>query len=127
MWEVCVGRMNEAGRDLIDWCEENVLAHVNSFMKHARRGTWFNLRYGRWYELDGFLVRKNERHRMIERMRTLSEWGLSDHRPKMLRVRKIVKKWRMSGPNEGRVRRLSGRCFRKRGREMNVWSERECY
>ena len=33
-------RMNEAGRDLIVWCEENGLAYVNSFMKHARRGTW---------------------------------------------------------------------------------------
>ena len=75
-----VGSMNEAGRDLIDWCEEHGLAYVNSFVKHARRGTWFNLRYGRWYELDGFLVRKNERHgmSMIDRMRTLSESGLSD-------------------------------------------------
>ena len=101
-----VGRMNEAGRDLMDWCEENGLAYVNSFMKHARRGTWFNLRYGRWYELDGFLVRKNERHRMIERMKTLSEWGLSDHRPKLVRVRKNVKKWRMSGTNERRVPKI---------------------
>ena len=31
-----VGRMNEAGRDLIDWCEEQGLAYVNSFMKHER-------------------------------------------------------------------------------------------
>ena len=37
-----VGRMNEAGRDLVDWCEEQGLAYVNSFMKHARRGTWFD-------------------------------------------------------------------------------------
>ena len=62
----------------MDWCEENGLAYVTNFMKHVRRGTWFNLRYGRWYELDGFLVRKNERHRMFERIRTLREWGLSD-------------------------------------------------
>ena len=65
---VGVGRMNEAGRDLIDWCEEHGLEYVNSFMRHERRGTWFNVRYGRWYELDGFLVRKGERHRMVERM-----------------------------------------------------------
>ena len=45
-----VGRMNEAGRDLIEWCEENELAYVNSFMRHARRGTWFHLRYGRLVE-----------------------------------------------------------------------------
>ena len=42
-----IGRMNEVGRDLIDWCEENGLAYVNSFYKHVRRSTWFNLRYGR--------------------------------------------------------------------------------
>ena len=101
-----VGRMNEAGRDLIDWCEEHGLAYVNSFMKHARRGTWFNLMYRRWYELDGFLVRKNERYWMIERMRTSSEWGLSDHRPKLIRVRKDVKKWRLSGPNERSVPKI---------------------
>ena len=101
-----VGRMNEAGRDLIDWCEEQGLAYVNSFMKHERRGTWFHTRYGRWYELDGFVVRKGERHGMVERMRTLSEWGLSDHRPKLLRVRKAIKRWRTSGPGEQRVPRI---------------------
>ncbi|KAI8519282.1 hypothetical protein Bbelb_025390 [Branchiostoma belcheri] len=74
-----VGKMNEAGRDLINWCEEFGLAYVNSYLKHKHRGTWFNLRYGRWYELDGFIVRKSERHKMIERMRTSSEWSLSDH------------------------------------------------
>ena len=101
-----VGSMNEAGRDLIDWCEEQGLAHVNSYMRHARRGTWFNMRYRRWYELDGFLVRKNERHWMIEKMRTLSEWGLSDHRPKCVSIRKDVRKWRMSGPNERKVPKI---------------------
>ena len=102
-----VGRMNEAGRDLIDWCEEHGLAYVNSFMRHARRGTWFHIRYGRWYELDGFLVRKSERHGMVERMRTMSEWGLSDHRPKLMRVRKAVKKWRRGGQSERRTPRIN--------------------
>jgi len=55
-----VGRVNEAGRDMIEWCEENELVYVNSFMQHKRRGTWFNLRYGRWYELDGFVARKSD-------------------------------------------------------------------
>ena len=67
--------MNEAEWDLIDWCEEQGLAYVNSFMKHERRGTWFFLRYGRLYELDDFLVRTGERHGIVERMRTMSEWG----------------------------------------------------
>ena len=101
-----VGRVNEAGRDLIDWCEEQGLAYVNSFMRHERRGTWFHPRYGRWYELDGFLVRKRERHNMVERMRTRSEWGLSDHRPKLIRLRKAVKKWRTSGQSGKRVPKI---------------------
>ena len=37
---------------------------------------------------------------MIERMRTKSEWGLSNHRLKLVRVKKDVKKWRTSGRNE---------------------------
>ena len=79
--EVLCGKYG-VGRDLVDWCEENGLEHVNSYMKHARRGTWFNLRYGRWYEMDGFIVRKGERHRIVMSLKTLSEWGLSDHRGK---------------------------------------------
>ena len=37
-----VGRMNDAGRDLIEWREANGLAYANSFVRHAERGTWFN-------------------------------------------------------------------------------------
>ena len=33
-----LGRGNEAGRDLVDWCEEMGMAHVNSFMRYKRRG-----------------------------------------------------------------------------------------
>ena len=51
-----VRRMNDAGRDLIEWCKANGLAYENSFVRHAERGTWFNRMYGRWYELDGFVV-----------------------------------------------------------------------
>ena len=101
-----VGRMNEAGRDLIEWCGENGLSYVNSYMKHERRGTWFNLRYGRWYELDGFIVRKNDRHEMIESMCTGSEWQLSDHRPKVMKVRERRKKWRAQGRGERKVPRV---------------------
>jgi len=102
-----VGRMNEAGRDMIEWCEEHGLEYVNSYMKHERRGTWFHMRYGRWYELDGFIVRKGERHRMVESMKTMSEWQLSDHRPKVMKVRKMKKKWRTQGRKESEVPRIN--------------------
>ena len=89
-----IGRMNEQGRDFVEWCEENELVWVNSFLKHRRRGTWFSSRYHRWYELDGFVVRKRDRMGMVRRMCGASEWGLSDHRPKCLRVRVCTRKWR---------------------------------
>ena len=77
-----VGRMNDAGRDLIERCEANGLAYVNIFVRHDGRGTWFNRMYGRWYELDGFVVRQNERHRMIRTMRSERMNELSDHKTK---------------------------------------------
>ena len=45
-----VGSMNDARRDLIEYLEVNGLAYVNSFVRHAERGSWFNRVYGRWYE-----------------------------------------------------------------------------
>ena len=33
-----LGRGNEAGRDLVDWCEEMGMAHVNSFMRYKEEG-----------------------------------------------------------------------------------------
>ena len=53
--------------------------------------------------MDGFIVRKNERHRMVQRMRTSSEWGLSDHRAKVLRVKVDKRKWRVDGRNADRA------------------------
>ena len=35
-----VGRMNEQGRDFVEWCEENELVWVNSYLKHRRRGSY---------------------------------------------------------------------------------------
>ena len=43
---------------------------------------------------------------MVERTRTMSEWGLSVHRQKLLRVRKAVKKWRRSEQRKQRVPKI---------------------
>ena len=69
-----LGRGNEAGRDLVDWCEEMGMAHVNSFMSYK---TWRHPATGRWHELDGFLVRVGERQTMVRRVWTRDE---RDHR-----------------------------------------------
>ena len=89
-WGVCgkygLGRGNEAGRDLVDWCEEMGMAHVNSFMRYERRGTWRHPATGRWHELVGFLVRGVERQRMVRKVWTRDERELSDHRPVCMRL-----------------------------------------
>ena len=75
----------------------NGLSYANSYMKHARRGTWQHPRTGRWYDLDGFLVRRDERHAMVRRMKTMDDSELSDHRAKGMKVRVIGRKWRTEG------------------------------
>ena len=92
-----LGRMNESGRDFVQWCEMNGLAYVNSYMRHERRGTWQHPATGVWYELDGFLVRKEERHKLVKRMRTMTKEDLSDHEPKGMTVRVKRKRWRTEG------------------------------
>ena len=92
-----IGEMNEAGRDWMEWCGTNGLAYVNSFMRHGRRGTWQHPRSGRWYELDGFVVRKEERQRLVRKVKTMSMNELSDHTAKSLKVRVTGKRWRTEG------------------------------
>ena len=87
---------NEAGVDLINWCESNGLAWVNSFYNHKQRGTWFNQIYGRWYELDGFIMRASQRHKFAKKIATINEHAMSDHKPKMLYLRPF-RPWRHSG------------------------------
>ena len=100
-----VGRMNDAGRDLIEWCEANGLAYANSFVRHAERGTCYNRMYGRWYELDGFVVRQNERHRMIRRMRGERMNELSDRKPKKVVICVEKRRWRaVNGERKRRIK-----------------------
>ena len=80
----------------------NGLVYVNSYMRHARRGTWQHPATGVWYELDGFLVRKEERHGLVKRMMTLRKEDMSDHEPKCVTVRGVRKRWRTdSWRNDG--------------------------
>ena len=92
-----VGRGSEAGRELVDWCEENGLVIVNSFRPHRNRGTWFHNRFRRWYELDGFLMRKEEWRGITGRMKVSGAGGLSDHKVKCVQVKKQLKRWRRAG------------------------------
>ena len=121
--EFGVGNMNDADRDLIEWCEANGLAYANSIVRHAERGTWFNRMYGRWYELDGFVVRQNERHRMIRRMRCERMNELSDHKPKKVVICVEKRRWRaVNGERKGGS---NGKCCVIRKRRKNIRRVRE--
>ena len=79
---------NEAGRDLLDWCGSEYLVYANSFCGHRKRGTWFNRPHRRWYGLDGFLLRRDQRHSMVKKMRTIHDMAISDHNPKEMTIRR---------------------------------------
>ena len=85
---------NAAGEDLVEWCQLNGIALANTFSPHSCRGTWFNTPRARWYELDGFLVKQDQRHRRMRGIKVLEETGLSDHKPVMIRIKSKVRKWR---------------------------------
>ena len=51
---------NQKGHELLEFCLENGLSHVNSFFQHKNRGTWFSPIHEQWYEIDGFLVKQEE-------------------------------------------------------------------
>ena len=39
-----IGKMNDAGRDLISWLEINGLCWINSYFDHPDRRAWYNKR-----------------------------------------------------------------------------------
>ena len=79
-----------------------------------------------WYELDEFLVKMDERLSVIERMRTLSEWTLSDHRREIVRVRKDAKNCARVDPTREGYQRLNRKCFKIREGNMNSQCVRQC-
>ena len=95
---------NEAGEDLVNWCQENGMAYLNSFSAHRRRGTWFNIPRGTWNELDGFIMTKEQRHRHMRGMKVLEETGLSNHKSVQLRITLMKKKWRQVEGRRKQVR-----------------------
>ena len=91
---------NEAGEDLLQWCEANNKALVNSFMKHQNKGTWFTYVWRRWSELDGSIMRKDQRDRKVKKIANIRENSISDHRPKTIRIKTNEKTWRHASRGE---------------------------
>ena len=92
-----LGRTNAAGRDLIEWCHEQGLTWTSSFFRHNRRGTWKCPGRRTWHEIDGFMVKKKDRSRVVKSINTvIAGTSLSDHRPKCMEV------WRRKGAKANR-------------------------
>ena len=62
------------------------MIYVRSFYNHKRRRSWFNPALRRWYELDGFMMRNSQRHKLVNKVSTIGEISLSDHKPKKLKI-----------------------------------------
>ena len=67
---------------------------MNGFYSDRRRGTWWSNFTRRWYELDGFVMKKEERHRYIKKVKTVGESTISDHKPKKVVLDLRKRKWR---------------------------------
>ena len=88
-----IRQSNEQGRELLLFCEENGLAYCNSFYNHYKRGTWYNNFNGFWYELDGFIMPSEQRHRNVKKIYTHNNLAISDHKPKVMVFKNKIKKY----------------------------------
>ena len=93
-----MGVTNNQGKDLLNFCEENSLCFVNSFYKEKRKGTWLSVPLQRWYELDGFLMKQSQRHKIVRKVGTISEASISDHKPKKIKIEMKRKEERRRRP-----------------------------
>ena len=122
---------NHPGTELLEWLEENGLCYVNSFFNHKRRGTWYNQMLGRWYELDGFIMRNEDRHKYARKINTVGECTISDHKPKKL-VLNLVNRRKSCQKKKPKIPRISWEKLRQeniaieyRNKVSELWQEAE--
>ena len=61
------------GDYFLQWCEDNNLCWADSFVWLEHRGTWFNRLNAKWYELDGFVLKKHQRSRILKDIKVIRE------------------------------------------------------
>ena len=83
---------DEAGEDLLKWCRSNELQDITSFHQLRHGGIWCNPATKHWYELDGFLMRTEQRHEHVRRIRIVQDMALSDHKPVALTLKEDHRK-----------------------------------
>ena len=77
---------NEAREDLLNWCELQGLAHLISYSSHSKRGTWYSNICRRWYELEGYLMKKQQRHCTARKNHHRGSRRLSNRRQVILTI-----------------------------------------
>ena len=80
---------------------------MNSFYFQKKRGTWWNPSLKRWYEIDGFITKAQDRHEMIRSFKVGDlKPLLSDHKPVEIKLKvtsikpKIIKLIKMKQKNK---------------------------
>ena len=96
-----IGKMNAAGRNLKEWCQENEFCWLNSFFQQHRRGTWRNPATNQWHEIDGFIARSKDRKSVVS-VWTAAVERVSDHMPKYIRIKERPRKKRNPPPKKTR-------------------------
>ena len=90
------------GEDIIDWLTEHGLCWVNSFFYVKKGSTWLTRANKVWYDLDGFITREEDRHRIVKALKIKSNEMLSDHKT-------VEMKLKMKTPRHSNERRQKKR------------------
>ena len=96
-----MGATNEAEKDLLNGCQLNGLSWINSFKNIKERGTWYSKKWKKRYELDGFIVKQDQRRKMGE-MAVIKEDSFSDHRPMTIILKCQVKETKRRGAKQAK-------------------------
>ena len=87
---------------------------VNSFFRHKRRGTWWHrVHAGAGLSSDGFIGRKDQRTRLFKKIRTIAADGLSDHRPKLAVITKLLRRTQRRGNVGEKIEERRQICWEK--------------
>ena len=84
------GTANEARKDLLNWYELNGLSQISSFKYIKERTTRHNRKWKKWYELDDYLVKQDQKRKVKEKT-VIKEDSLSDLRPVAISFKYQVK------------------------------------